>query len=92
MVQEEPRVLRPHLKAVRSFSSHWVEPEHKDLKTHPHSGTLPLTRPHLLIVLLCKAKDSTHMNRPNPFKPPHPPSKGPKAGTRLAVTMNIVWE
>ena len=41
---------------------HWAELEHKNLKVHPHSDTLPPTRPHLLRVPLPV---------PNIFNPPH---------------------
>jgi hypothetical protein len=29
---------------------HWVKLVHRSPQAHPHSDTLPLTRPHLLIV------------------------------------------
>jgi hypothetical protein len=50
MAQEELRVLHPHLKVSRSLT--FRELRESSLKSHPHSSTLPPTRPHLLIVPL----------------------------------------
>jgi hypothetical protein len=65
MVQEELRDLPLHLKATRRrLSSHMVRRRWLGvvLIAHPHSDTLPPTRPHLLIV---------PAPRPSIFKPPH---------------------
>jgi hypothetical protein len=57
---------------------HWAELEHRNLKAHPHSDTLPPTRPHLLptrpyflIVSLTMGQAFKHMVLwgPNLFKP-----------------------
>ena len=44
-----------------------------DLKAHPHSDTLPLTRPHLPILPLPMSQAFKHLSlwRPFLFKPPH---------------------
>jgi hypothetical protein len=43
-----------------------------DLKAHPHSSTLPITRPHLLIVPLSMGQAFKHMSLwgPTLFKAP----------------------
>jgi hypothetical protein len=59
MALEELRVLHlvPKANWRRMISRHWEE----SLKAHPHSDTLPPTRPHLLVVPL---------HGPSIFKPP----------------------
>jgi len=47
---------------------HWAELEHRDRKAHPHSGTLPPTRPHLL---MGQAFKHMHLCRPYLLKPLH---------------------
>ena len=74
LVLKEPRVLHFDPKAVRtrlSFTSsqeealdpHWAELEQRD----PHSGTLPPTRLHLLIVPLPMGQSLKHVSLWGPF-------------------------
>jgi len=53
MALEELRTLHLHPKEVRSrlILLYWVE-----LPSHPHSDTLPPTRPHLLTVTVPKGQ------------------------------------
>ena len=55
MAQEELRVLHLHLKAARLFFC-----TGQSFKAHPHSDTLPLTRPHPL------QQSHTHSNKDTP--------------------------
>jgi hypothetical protein len=81
MLEKELRVLHLYLKATKrrlsssgnqeeTLTPRWPEFKHRHLKNHPHSDTLPPTRPHLLIEPLPKGQGFKHMILwgPNLFK------------------------
>jgi hypothetical protein len=77
MVLEGPKVLHLDPKAAEGDRvPQSVELEHRSPQSLSHSGALPPTRPHLLIVPLPMDQAFKHVSLwwPYLFKSPHPPT------------------
>ena len=84
IMEKELRVLNLDLKAARRLFCrqlgegslmHWVEFEQMNLKTYPHSDTLPPTRPHPFQQSFTHCNKATPPNNatswPRIYKPPY---------------------